>query len=424
MSASKRDFVLPAMLSETEEGSGGEDGMLFQLAKARWYLGEWEALTHHDMKTVASAPDREGIALLVACAHAQIGAPHEAERWLRTALSWGCSPRLAAKLLVSGLQNTLGRIAALRRDDVALKRHFEAAFEISDAPDVEVASHARALREMARLGLLPQAADFIQQKLQSTMDAHHPGRQRAQIEMLRTELELVRHELTLALRRGQVVPRDALASAPRDAQGNIANRSVSQLGQDLWVLERTGYKRAGFFVEFGATDGVSLSNTYLLETEFGWDGICAEPNPKFFAELKKNRRCRVSRDCIGARTGEEVEFVFADAYGGALAHISSDMHAERRRPYLADSKNIQCLKTVSLSDFLKKHGAPSQIDYLSIDTEGSEFEILSTFPFEEWTIMNITVEHNFTPLRQAIKDLLCSKGYQCHEADWDDWYFR
>ena len=51
------------------------------------------------------------------------------------------------------------------------------------------------------------------------------------------------------------------------------------------MLERSAHKRHGFFVEFGATDGVRLSNTYLLETGFGWTGICAEPNPKMYAQF-------------------------------------------------------------------------------------------------------------------------------------------
>ena len=55
-------------------------------------------------------------------------------------------------------------------------------------------------------------------------------------------------------------------------------------------MERTNRQRGGFFVEFGATDGVVLSNTLLLEREFGWIGLCAEPNPKFFPQLVVNRR--------------------------------------------------------------------------------------------------------------------------------------
>jgi hypothetical protein len=83
------------------------------------------------------------------------------------------------------------------------------------------------------------------------------------------------------------------------------------------------------------------------------------------------------------------------------------------------------VKTVSLNDLLSKHGAPSTIDYLSMDTEGSEFDILKAFDFSRHRIKLITVEHNHTPERGKIFDLLTQQGFtrklealsQC-----DDWY--
>jgi hypothetical protein len=80
------------------------------------------------------------------------------------------------------------------------------------------------------------------------------------------------------------------------------------------------------------------------------------------------------------------------------------------------------LETISLEDFLRKYEAPHEIDYLSIDTEGSEYAILEKFPFNKWQISLITVEHNFTSQRQQIRELLEKNGYKCTEAKWDDWY--
>jgi hypothetical protein len=75
------------------------------------------------------------------------------------------------------------------------------------------------------------------------------------------------------------------------------------------------------------------------------------------------------------------------------------------------------VSTISLNDLLAEHAAPLDIDYLSIDTEGSEFEILSSLDFEKYDIKVITCEHNYTPARVKIHDLLASKGYVRTKTD-------
>lgn len=265
-------------------------------------------------------------------------------------------------------------------------------------------------------------------RLKSSLDLDNPARD--EVVLLDAEIGVLQHELDLSIERGQ------FQSVPIGSQEvssieelneqwlrEIRSRAVSQLGQELWVLERCSFKRGGYFVEFGATNGILLSNTWLLEKDFGWHGICAEPNPKFFEELKSNRLCIVSPACIGSRTGDEVEFVFADVFGGMVSDIDKDEHSHTRGAYLQESGSVR-LVTVSLHDFLIQNEAPKRIDYLSIDTEGSEFSILESFPFDQWDIRHITVEHNHTPHRQLIRELLESNGYQCQEAKWDDWYFR
>lgn len=388
-----------------------------------WHRAEWEKLASLTVDDIASSADRDRIGVLVACAHAQLGAINEAQRWLRLSRDWGCSTGVAVQALISGIHNSLGRLAALRQDMQGLKYHFQAALSYPPYRDTVLASHSRAVREMVRNGLLLDAATLISEELDKTNSDYDRGRQQARIDVLRSELQLVREELRHALMRGQL----SLASpceSETPSKSAVARRSVSQLGQDLWVLERTNYKRNGFFVEFGATDGVSLSNTYLLEKEFAWNGLCAEPNPEFFVNLEQNRRCQVSQDCIGAQTGEKVDFVFADVYGGFIRDIDGDAHAARRRAYLTEEVNIAHLTTISLDDYLRKYGAPKIIDYISMDTEGSELEILSKFPFENWDVRNWTIEHNFGPMREQIRLIMSVHGYQLFPNKWDDWFYR
>lgn len=238
--------------------------------------------------------------------------------------------------------------------------------------------------------------------------------------IVHAEVELLSHELSIALANNSLKSQ----RTQNCNQGQDYNSlSRSQLGQDLWVLKKLDWMRNGYFVEFGATDGVLLNNTWLLEKHFGWDGVCAEPNPKFLMNLKINRSCSISDKCVFSATNQTVEFVLADVYGGIKNLGNDDNHKAKRDAYANNGQVIQ-VDTISLVDLLNEHNAPREIDYLSIDTEGSEFEILNAFDWESFSIKCITVEHNYTPMRQQIRELLTSRGYVCEEAQWDDWYFK
>lgn len=287
------------------------------------------------------------------------------------------------------------------------------------------AGQSRVIHEAIKLGMLPKAARLMSEVLADMKRAF--ALEAARLRIFETELELLSHELSLAQQRQQLVHTSSTDASLGDVESStewieaLRKKSMSQLGQDLWVLEKTNYKRGGFFVEFGATDGVLLSNTWLLEKEFGWHGICAEPNPKFFDKLKLNRQCRVSDQCISGKTGKQIEFVFADAYGGSLEYADGDMHGEKRAAYRAAGQ-VFSLSTISLDDFLNQFGAPREIDYISVDTEGSELEILTAFPFDKWCIHTLSVEHNYTVNRQPLRALMAAHGYRCTERDFDDLY--
>jgi FkbM family methyltransferase len=200
------------------------------------------------------------------------------------------------------------------------------------------------------------------------------------------------------------------------------SKSKSQLRQDLFVLVESGFKTGGYFVEFGATNGFDLSNTYLLEKEFQWTGILAEPARTWHEALKSNRTATVESRCVWVRTGEKLEFreVAGAEYSTLSQFQSSDMHKNIR----SAGRNYE-VETVSLTDLLIEKGAPALIDYLSIDTEGSELDILEAHDFSKFKFRVITCEHNFTPARQKIFDLLARNGYVriLEEVSlFDDWY--
>lgn len=203
--------------------------------------------------------------------------------------------------------------------------------------------------------------------------------------------------------------------------------SRAQLLQDLYVLYALGGKDGGYFVEFGAADGVNLSNTFMLEQIQNWSGIIADPNPVWRQSLHKNRHCNIDHRCVWSRSGETLPFIVTTNYPeiSTLAKFKeSDSHGNAR----AAKFDTVMVETVSLNDLLIAHNAPRDFDYLSIDTEGSEFDILDAFDLRRFRPKIITVEHNYVNDRRGkMHALLLSHGYvREFEAisNWDDWYIR
>lgn len=207
--------------------------------------------------------------------------------------------------------------------------------------------------------------------------------------------------------------------------------SESQNFQDVWALYENDFIQDGFYVEFGATDGID-GNTYLLSKKFNWSGILAEPSPYWFDTLVKNRKSdntKIVTDCVYTETGKTLDFLVVD--DPVLSTISGfgndDEHADKRK-----KSEVVKVKTISLYDLLKTNDAPKDINYLSVDTEGSEYEILESFfndkRSKEYNVKCITVEHNFVnTTRQNLYDLLTSKGYKRKYESvsrWDDFYVK
>jgi FkbM family methyltransferase len=206
--------------------------------------------------------------------------------------------------------------------------------------------------------------------------------------------------------------------------------SKSQLAQDLFALAFCKTTSPKYFVEFGATDGISLSNTWLLEKKLGWSGILAEPAKTWHNQLKANRNCIIDTMCVARNSGYKLQFLEVNNVNGGGAELSGikefasngDWASEIR---LSNSKEYE-VETISLNDLLDKHNAPNDIQFLSLDTEGSEIEILEGYNFENRTIRSICVEHNYVEInRKAINALLLEKGYAKvleGVSKWDDWY--
>ena len=183
------------------------------------------------------------------------------------------------------------------------------------------------------------------------------------------------------------------------------NMYKSQIGQDKWVQSVLGNKPNGFFIELGATDGVVLSNTYFFEKVLGWNGICIEPNPSFHSALTRNRSCNISKFCVSDKDDETLDFAICGHTSGAMITAG---------PF-TKSNHIIKVATKTLRSILQLYSAPTTIDYLSLDVEGHEYEVMRHFPFNEYIIQCITVEHNEPhtgpEMRMKIRKLLEENGY-------------
>jgi FkbM family methyltransferase len=203
--------------------------------------------------------------------------------------------------------------------------------------------------------------------------------------------------------------RSALLDIAVTTSGSYCPRSMSDRGQDRWVIDEVFHgKRGGFFLELGAVDGFQESNTYVLEKRFGWQGLCIEAHPALFRRLTKKRSCTCVPYAVDAEHGR-VEFMLSGQTSGVIAE-ESDNSPERRPKSIQAARTkgqIVSVETWPLDALLDKYGAPRTIDYFSFDVEGLETRILRGFPFHKYTFLSMTIERPTPELNQ----LLFRNGY-------------
>lgn len=193
-------------------------------------------------------------------------------------------------------------------------------------------------------------------------------------------------------------------------------KSYSQVGQDIWAIEMHKFKKNGYFLDIGAFDGVNFSNSYLLESEYDWNGICIEALPVNFELLKNSRKC-ISLNCA-----------LTDKIG--KCHINSSGSTSRLGN---QNHNTVEVTTTTFEEIFSLYNVPTIIDYLSLDIEGQEYLALTKFPFSTHKCLVITVEHNLYcegPTRKnQLKEILTANDYILVKEDvadqnlpFEDWY--
>ncbi|XP_017887714.1 uncharacterized protein LOC108629500 [Ceratina calcarata] len=183
-------------------------------------------------------------------------------------------------------------------------------------------------------------------------------------------------------------------------------------GQADIILETFNNAKNGFFVECGAYDGETRSNTLVLERFFGWTGLLIEADPINFSKMvRKNRRALLSPSCLAVHPYPSVNtFLMADNVGRLHEPNEEDRHRQNSADvaYTGQHIKVQCIPFAHLMAALNV----TAIDYFSLDIEGSELEVLKTIPFDKIDITALSVE--FSHIESDVEELnqfMDSKGY-------------
>ena len=196
-------------------------------------------------------------------------------------------------------------------------------------------------------------------------------------------------------------------------------KSQSQFKQDAWITSKLNCKKGGYYIDIGSNSGEKSSNTAVLDKEFGFKGLCIDPFPTDM----ENRTCHVINKALYKKDGEILEFI---GKGSTLGGLSIGMNKNSMHYDQTSKMEKTKIETVNPLTLFKQYNVPKVIDYLSIDTEGTELDILKEIPFDIYCIKYIHVEHNFEePRRSDIRKYLEKVGYKFEEnKDVDDYYSK
>jgi FkbM family methyltransferase len=170
----------------------------------------------------------------------------------------------------------------------------------------------------------------------------------------------------------------------------------SQAGQDD-VLDREVFqgRRGGIFVEIGAYDGITGSNTLFFELFRGWSGLLIEASPRLQAQVRKLRTIPCLQVAVAEQAGyaEFLDVQRGCTQMGGLVKDLSDRAKDMIESHPHTVTELTRVATRPLADILVDQGL-SRIDYVSIDIEGGELAVLSTFPFHRFDIGAWSIEVN------------------------------
>jgi FkbM family methyltransferase len=183
-----------------------------------------------------------------------------------------------------------------------------------------------------------------------------------------------------------------------------------QFFQDAIAYLYLNMKNDGFYIDIGANDGITGSNTYALE-QAGWKGVCIEPQPDIFKKLKHFRKCDCYNAAVASVHGENMEFLKVNNDFNALSGFDGFITDEHKKTIHESGSSVERLSvnTVTFDEIMGKYPGVTTIDFMSLDVEGYEMNILNSIDFSKYSFRFITVEENGK--EKEISALMTKNGY-------------
>lgn len=200
----------------------------------------------------------------------------------------------------------------------------------------------------------------------------------------------------------------------------------SQNGQDVYLDELFRKQTNGLFLDIGAYDGVKYSNTNFLEKYRKWTGICIEANDLIYPSLESNRECITVNAAIGSKD-EMCQFTNITGDSIMLSGLTKEFDSRHQLRIMQEvhrnngsysEQRVQCFR---IAKILERYPDYAHIDYCSIDTEGSELSVLSSFDFAANFVSVFSIENTYK--KEEIYNFMKNHDYKyIHRIGEDDFF--
>lgn len=190
-----------------------------------------------------------------------------------------------------------------------------------------------------------------------------------------------------------------------------------QFDQDKWVNENIfKNKRNGVFIDIGAHKGNGSNNTYFFEYELEWTGMCIEGNPEMWEDLDRNRPNCINVHGCAYKKHEMVEFRVNTGPTETLSGIEDRYDCrhinriKREQGQVGGESKIIQVQAYTVTELCQEHGI-THVDFISLDVEGSELDVLKGIDFDKIHVNVLTIENNYRD-DGRVREYMTEQGFK------------